>query len=233
MSARARSIHAVAARQKAAPATPDLPRRSRTSRFNGFFGTGMPLHDRHTAINSRNFRVAHGAQVAHQMVALEDEAEMLAAQPPARRAPSGRFHAAGHLVTAACGPIEAARMFISGCLNQADPWCPISPARMSRSTSLSTATTPSPAGYSRTTPRGWRITTGRSCRCHLSVSVRTSVRQAYGCCSLGAGSVADHDPLALLQAFEHLRLHAVVQADAHLALFDGFLPFSPLATRTM
>ena len=73
------------------------------------FGTGMPLHDRHAAINGRNFRVAHGAQVAHQMVALEDEAEMLAAQPRQLVWHHLAGFLAGHLVAAACGPIEAAQ----------------------------------------------------------------------------------------------------------------------------
>ena len=82
---------------------------AQTQPLQQVFGTGMPLHDRHTAINGRNFRVAHGAQVAHQMVALEDEAEMLAAQPRQLVWHHLAGFLAGHLVAAACGPIEAAQ----------------------------------------------------------------------------------------------------------------------------
>ena len=151
------------------------------------FGTGMPLHDRHAAINGRNFRVAHGAQVAHQMVALEDEAEMLAAQPRQLVWQHLAGFLAGHLVAAARGPVEAAQNVHQGRFPRSgradDGYHFTGPdVQIDILEHGHHAISGGVFAYHATQAQQWQITTGRSCRRHLSVSVRTSVRQAYGCC---------------------------------------------------
>ena len=69
----------------------------------------VPLGRCNASVNGRDLGIAHGAQIAHEVVALEDEAEVLAPQTRqfVRRHLAGFF--AADLVAAARGAIEAAQ----------------------------------------------------------------------------------------------------------------------------
>src|SRR5690606_4621632 len=113
-------------------------------------------------------------------------------------------------------------MFIS--VDLPDPEAPMmatnSPARMVRSTSRSTGTVISPAGYSRPRPfssiSGAPVMSAPISESHRRTAHRAAARSASG----PVRRLSGHHPVAFRQALDHFGIHPIVQADADLPRLD-------------